>query len=256
MGPSGRRAVLALFGALGSLVLLPGCGMAGEALPTYRYRLTVEVETPEGIKSGFSVIEVRTTMAGRVKLPDANALAIDVVGEAVTVNLGKRGLLFALLRSEGFPGWAGGAMTLVTPRPPIPNAPGESRYVAWHAKMIANKGVHVLPRYAPHVQSPPGPPAKPGDPPSDYPMLVRFTDISDPKTVERVDPDNLAASFGAGVKLKRITVELTDDPVTTGIEKRLGWLPRVYQILKGSNFRPAGIPVGNFRGLFTTEEFQ
>ncbi|WP_066268991.1 hypothetical protein [Blastomonas sp. CCH3-A3] len=56
------------------------------------------------------------------------------------------------------------------------------------------------------------------------PMLVRFRDINDPTTVERVDPDALAASFGEGVKLRRVTVQLTDDPVTKGIEKRLKWL--------------------------------
>jgi hypothetical protein len=39
--------------------------------------------------------------------------------------------------------------------------------------------------------------------------------------VQRVDPANLAASFGPGIRLKRITVEVTDDDVTTGIEKRL-----------------------------------
>jgi hypothetical protein len=54
-------------------------------------------------------------------------------------------------------------------------------------------------------------------------MLVRFGDIADPKTVAKVDPDDLAASFGKGVTLRRITVERTKDKVTTGIEKRLGW---------------------------------
>ena len=34
------------------------------------------------------------------------------------------------------------------------------------------------------------------------------------------------------------------------------WLPRVYKILKGTAFHPEGIPVGDFRGLFTTEKFQ
>ena len=61
---------------------------------------------------------------------------------------------------------------------------------------------------------------------SAYPMLVTFGDLADPTSVAEVDPDDLAATFGEGVKLKRITVELTDDPVTTGIEERLGWLPK------------------------------
>ena len=55
-------------------------------------------------------------------------------------------------------------------------------------------------------------------------MLVTFGDLSDPTSVAEVDPDDLAATFGEGVRLKRITVQLTDDPVTTGIEKRLAWL--------------------------------
>jgi hypothetical protein len=68
------------------------------------------------------------------------------------------------------------------------------------------------------------------------PLLVRFRDISDPKTVEKVDPANLAASFGAGVKLTRATIEtvpsgywpfnlfgIGGSPVTRGIEARLPW---------------------------------
>jgi hypothetical protein len=59
-----------------------------------------------------------------------------------------------------------------------------------------------------------------------YPMLVRFKDIRDPKSVEKVDPNDIAKSIGPGVTLRRITLQITDDPVTTGIEKRLGWLAR------------------------------
>ncbi|MEN9924232.1 MAG: hypothetical protein RL268_358 [Pseudomonadota bacterium] len=54
------------------------------------------------------------------------------------------------------------------------------------------------------------------------PMLVRFADLRDPKTVERVDPKDLAKSFGPGVQLTRITIAMTDEAVTVGIEERLG----------------------------------
>ena len=40
----------------------------------------------------------------------------------------------------------------------------------------------------------------------------------DPKSVKPVDPDDLAAAFGEGVSLKDITVEITDDPVTWGMD--------------------------------------
>lgn len=46
--------------------------------------------------------------------------------------------------------------------------------------------------------------------------MVRFRDINDPRTVEMVEPE--------AVGVKRILLEATQDPVTTGIEKRLGWM--------------------------------
>jgi hypothetical protein len=50
--------------ACAALVLLAGCG--GESLPTYRYKLTVEVETPEGLRAGSAVreVEARCSTAG------------------------------------------------------------------------------------------------------------------------------------------------------------------------------------------------
>jgi hypothetical protein len=54
------------------------------------------------------------------------------------------------------------------------------------------------------------------------PMLVRFRDSKDPKTIEIVRPDELFRFFGNGVSLRRVTIEMTDDPITTGIE---GLLP-------------------------------
>jgi hypothetical protein len=77
-------------------------------------------------------------------------------------------------------------------------------------------------------------------------MLVTFGDLADPTSVARVDPDDLASTFGEGVRLRRITVELTDDLVTTGIEKRLGWLPNVRGALVHlpvSEYPPRGTPL-------------
>ena len=69
----------------------------------------------------------------------------------------------------------------------------------------------------------------------DLPLLVRFRDLTDPTSIESVDPFELARSYGAGVTLKRATVEITDDPITTGITKNLPWLA-------SSNLAPALFP--------------
>lgn len=52
---------------------------------------------------------------------------------------------------------------------------------------------------------------------------VAFRDISDLKSVEQVGPDNLAATFGPGVSLRRAKIEIVDEPVTRAIEKKLPW---------------------------------
>ena len=53
--------------------------------------------------------------------------------------------------------------------------------------------------------------------------MVRFRDPADPKSVEQVDPVDFAKTFGPGYRLKALTVQITNEPVTTGIEKRFFW---------------------------------
>lgn len=55
------RILQAAWLALAAL-MLSGCAVAEDKTPDYRYRLTVEVETPEGVKSGSSVIEITQNM--------------------------------------------------------------------------------------------------------------------------------------------------------------------------------------------------
>ena len=48
-------------------------------------------------------------------------------------------------------------------------------------------------------------------------MMVRFGDIADPKTVERVDPCDLAKSFGPGVQFARATIAVTDEQLADNL---------------------------------------
>ena len=62
-------------------------------------------------------------------------------------------------------------------------------------------------------------------PSSQYPTLVTFGDIKDPKSVKEVKPGKLDEAFGPGYSLQSITLEITDEPVTEGkVERVLRWL--------------------------------
>lgn len=70
--------------------------------------------------------------------------------------------------------------------------------------------------------------------------------------MEAVDPNDLAANFGPGLRLKGATIEMTADPVTTGIEKWLPWiasLPENYHVMNGTPFSSAG-PLGTVQYLY------
>lgn len=195
-------------------LLLGGCleAEAEDRAPDYRYRLTVEVETPEGLKTGSSVIEVRQSLMRPGSDPGAGVgVSRKVRGEAVAVDLPGGQTLYALLRSENNVEWASRVYVLLAPKPEK-NEP----FVDQLDNVLELEGVQVLPRmWRANVLQ--------GER-SAYPQMVTFADEADPTSIVRVDPDDLAASFGQGVRLKRITAELTDDAVTTGIEERLEWV--------------------------------
>ncbi len=199
--------------AMLSLVMVLS-SVACAALPigySWRYRVTVAVETPEGIKTGSAVREV--TIAHVPTGKSSFAPPIDVKGEAVTVDLGARGVLFSLLLTDDD--------YIVLHAFPSPDGSGGH----YSAKSV---------RYYNSLKN-----VKAALKPEHYPMFVHFRDIHDPKTVEIVYgtetfdarnergdytgpqtrvTDNFEKIFGAGVKIKEVTVEMTDDDVTSKIE--------------------------------------
>lgn len=213
-----------------------GCQVATKT--PYHYKLTVDIETPQGVKSGYSIIAVNTfsPLKGTEALGGSGPTAR---GEAVAVDLPNGQTLFALLRSENDFDWAGSAHIRANPK----KSDGFATLDEYYGAVRADRDMYRIKRWV----------GFPQEDQDNYPLLVTFKDIRDPASVVRVNPDDLSARFGPSYRLKAITVQGTDDPVTTGIEKRLGWLPSVYRMLKGGDFKPDGIPVGDFQGLFSTE---
>ncbi len=200
------RAFLGLAAALGGALGFSGCGRS----VTSRFKLTLTLDTPSGVRSGSSVVEFNIR---EVRIPD-HGFPRWLRGEAVYVDLGpgRRPLIALLTNSDvGRPGegpkyWAGGEgpridylMTLYGEKH------GKDGVLDIVARLARHRGVRDIPTAA-------------------LPDLVTFAEVNDPKSVLKVDPENLEATLGAGVKWKRVTLEMTDEPVTRGIEKRLPWL--------------------------------
>ncbi len=197
-----RRNVLGVLAA-GSATLLGACGIFSSNY-SYRYKIIVEVDTLEGVRSGFAVHE-QIVSKSNVDLGDISAKRrIRTRGEAVAVDLPNGRTLFALipdsqltqaaLDPEWKNDWVESAQRItsgMTPKGPFPLIP---RNIDAHSSTSSGQ-----------------------------PILVVFRDYNDPGTVEAVDPRNLSASLGSGYVLRHINVQLTNEPVTTGIEGRFKW---------------------------------
>src|SRR5580693_9282184 len=60
--------------------------------------------------------------------------------------------------------------------------------------------------------------------PDRLPMVVRFRNINERDTIEEVDPRDLAAPYGPGVRLARARFEFTTDPVSPMPQTWPEWL--------------------------------
>lgn len=176
--------------------------------------------------------------SGALVLAEARGTRSYWSGEAVAVEVLPGRWLFALLQAEGATDaghWVYAAYDLGT-------AVGSDGYPSHHAAMAKLR-----------AQSMDVPVPLPAE---GMPMPVTFDDISKPETVRRVDPNDLAAVFGEGVKLQAVTLEITKDAVTEGrVEGVLGWLRAVWPnqldgrniiTIRADNIFANSLVVGNF----------
>lgn len=198
------------------LVLVAGAAFAvdqvtddGAKSYSWRYKMTVTVETPEGDVSGSAVREVniQKTIIGWSKINQAHHYATEreVSGEAVVIDLGERGKLFSTIDYNSYYD--------------TNNAFGLKKYEDVVALPIGSTSRFKIDEF-PHS-----------------PTMVTFADTNDPKSVKLVyeyrqvsqgqyEPiDHFKELFGEGVALKDITVEVTKEPVSRGkVDKHLNWL--------------------------------
>lgn len=206
-----------------ALLLLGGCN----SWPRFfKYRLTLNVSVDGVVKSGTVVNELSISFNDGIFAGMGNAFTPGCRGDAVVVDLGDKGLLFVLLKGDearkGRSGYdMGSQVPLGFVHSEIPewrSYPGE-----WPQKLDAlakrRGAVWVEPRY--------------------LPLMVRFRDINNPATVERVDPTDLAKTYGPGVRIDSALLEITGDAPTRGIAKRMpewfGRYEKEYRLLDGNN---------------------
>jgi len=178
--------------------------------PGHKYRLTVEVQTPDGVKSASGVMAV---------VPDrgySRGGHTRTRGDALLVDLGGGKTLLALLAHLDNDALDLGGMNYLALR--AYGAAGGKR-VSFNEMSRMTGVVQVTGTL--------------------IPLLARFADANDPSTARIVRPDDLEATFGQGYRLGDVTAEAVPngfwpldfggalgEPVSRGIEAKLPWWNR------------------------------
>jgi hypothetical protein len=221
------KGCLVALGILGGLVTLVGGYLWLSFYNIHvRYRLTVEVQDGNQIKTGSSVIDVSYNIEPDWSPSHFNGFPT-VVGYAPTVDLGGKGMLFLT--------FADATKT--------PALQAERNKVVFCLYV----DIGCLPFAAYHISS--GSTEMSAkraalrelirqNGPRDVPLitltqLIRFVDVNAEHRYVDLPPDNLAASFGPRVALKRVVLQLTDDPVTPRPQIWPQWLKESGQTYVG-----------------------
>ena len=165
---------------------------------THRYRIMIEVDTPEGLKSGSSIIQSTTTGKSDWILQTGGTYS-SVKGEAIFIDLGDGKNIVATL--------VFGPTGANVDRLSSLAAEAFNRDKAfWYKKAPDWTGKAEL-----HDEL--------------IPTLVTFSNPADPATARVVRPDEFEMVFGPGYRFKGAWLEMTtDDVVWQRIEEKLLWL--------------------------------
>lgn len=193
--------------------------------PNHKYRLTVEVETPQGVRSASGIMAVHPDRSYSRGGKTATR------GDAVFVDLGGGKNLVALLAHFD--------KTLELDK---------INYVALRAYKAAGRNVSFN-----QMSQMTGVVPVTGEV---IPVLVSFSDPADPATARLVPPDDIEGALGKGIRLRGISAEVVPngvwpldfggplgDPVTRAIAARLPWLEGTGNAA-GRALQAAGLPAG------------
>ena len=194
------------------IVCIVGFWMVAYPRAIVNVRLTIEVDTPEGVKTGASVSQLGFSLEPAIGTRGYSWGLMK--GEAVAVDLGPRGTLYALLTWPGKTGFPEG---------------GSSEFPIVFMKLLAPALWRAAKDRA-FIAGIRGVTGKTEIPPQMYPVMVRFGDEKVPQSVRAVAPSDLASAFGSGVTLKRVILETTTALVTDFISSQLSWVPRFYEM--------------------------
>lgn len=171
-----------------------------------RYKLTVNISDHGVIKSGSGVIEISYSLGTDIFEYAGPSGAYGVMhGNAITVDLGKDGVVFVINRAA-------------TPPPHVAGEPFRPLTTLADLPLVVSgfgagaRKSSVMKRDVLAVQNSPHAPVE--VPAWAMPAMVRFQNLEDPRSIEELEAVSSEDTRRSGIHFTSATLELTDEPLT------------------------------------------
>ncbi|ESQ88968.1 hypothetical protein ABAC460_14400 [Asticcacaulis sp. AC460] len=215
--------MLSRLAVAGGLVGLGGCEVRRHPSYTFKYTLTIKETT--GLRQGSSVVKVNSSTSYGL----GSGSHVTRKGDAAWVELSDGRLVVALMEGRGAPdyrpGWREGTDYLFMHLYGIEWNPTDAAYEKWSYQELARqRGTRRLAA-------------------EQMPILIVYDDQTDPDAYRFVDVANPAATLGGAVKSIAIDIAITDEPVRSGLKKKLPWLKdkSIYRVQTGRGGMPLSV---------------
>lgn len=197
------KAVCCLVACFCAALALAGCARP-EA--TIRYKFTLTIETPEGVKTGSNVVQLDYYNSF-----DGGGYPHRTYGQALVIDLGRRGVLAATLSRKGFlPDTRNFSWVDADPTSLVLDKCVGGRAQAVSAIDVIRQLLPCKDRYSLDR--------------TEFPDLILFKESNDPSSAAVVDPFHPATTLGQTVKIQSATLEITNDAITYEVDRQLPWV--------------------------------
>ncbi|QHL91623.1 hypothetical protein GVO57_13485 [Sphingomonas changnyeongensis] len=194
------------------IALMSSCSDLGSV----NFRYTVEVSTPDGLRSGSSVMNIHGYNIPVHENIDGGQ-KIYLTGDVPFVDLPNGITLFALVSGQS--GNSGPLHTLIWSQRPLHSLGDPKTAISDLKARPVCKLVE----------------------PKKHPDLIYFSDINNRKSVKRLSSEELKNEFGGVYKIRRAYVCTTSDKPQKSIDKKIPWMDDVDQ------FDPVNTELANLR---------
>ncbi|MCP4096561.1 MAG: hypothetical protein GY748_10005 [Planctomycetaceae bacterium] len=200
------------------MIGLFGCDSGPDRTATVRFKTIIALKVDGNTREFSSVMQVKYTRITKSLMGAGGGATL--WGEAVVIDLGRRGKAYMLVSTRSHNGnFSSSYHTAISQSFGINKSLGSLkqkdieayRNLTGRVPMINNDLYNNRPK-------------------TKYPMIVAFKDENDPASLFVVDLKDMSPAFGRGVKFENVYLEITDEEITTGeVFKHLPWLKKKYK---------------------------